>query len=125
MKSIKHKAITITVLPFKESGAKCGDEYWKASTLYDAARIQKCRVYRLPIEHLDLSTAPFNGGRIYDYVYHAKRILNTDLNIPVIVGPLGGILDGWHRVGKALLEGKTFVKAMRLKEMPHTDKEDN
>ncbi len=34
-----------------------------------------------------------------------KRVLNTDLNYPIILNEEGFIMDGWHRVTKALLEG--------------------
>lgn len=36
---------------------------------------------------------------------HMKRVLNTDLNYPIILNEEGFIMDGWHRVTKALLEG--------------------
>lgn len=30
-------------------------------------------------------------------------------------------MDGMHRIAKALLEGKTSIRAMRLRELPEPD----
>ena len=56
-----------------------------------------------------------------DLAYHAKRVVEADLQHPVILGPCGGIIDGFHRVVKALVFGQKFVYAVRLEEMPEPD----
>jgi hypothetical protein len=52
---------------------------------------------------------------------HAKLIEETDLSYPIIIDPDGRVMDGMHRVCKALVEGRTSVKAVRLKAMPDPD----
>ena len=50
-----------------------------------------------------------------------KRVLNTDLNYPIILNEEGFIMDGWHRVTKALLEGRETIKAVRFEKTPPPD----
>ncbi len=52
---------------------------------------------------------------------HCRRIMDADLRYPVIVGPNGDILDGVHRIGKAMLRGDTVVRAVKIKELPPPD----
>jgi hypothetical protein len=54
-------------------------------------------------------------------VAHCKRILDADLGYPVILGPKGEVLDGVHRIAKAMLAGATTVRAVRLPAMPKED----
>lgn len=41
--------------------------------------------------------------------------------LPIILDDLGYITDGWHRVAKAILEGKETIKAVRIQNMPAPD----
>jgi hypothetical protein len=91
---------------------------WQAKDLYAQAKEEKAKPYRLPLKHIDLSVVRHPGERILDQAHHCMRTMNTDPDIPVLVGPAGGIMDGWHRVIRALLEGRTYVMALRLKELP-------
>ena len=54
-------------------------------------------------------------------VEHAKLIAETDLSYPIILDPEGRVMDGMHRVCKALIEGRTSVKAVRLEVLPEPD----
>jgi hypothetical protein len=52
---------------------------------------------------------------------HAKRIMNADLNYPIILAPDGSVLDGMHRAAKAWLEGASEIMAVQLCELPLPD----
>lgn len=54
-------------------------------------------------------------------IEHCQRILAADLSYPVMLTPDGSILDGVHRIAKALMNGQTTVKAVRIREMPPPD----
>jgi hypothetical protein len=54
-------------------------------------------------------------------IEHCKRMIDADLSYPVILGPNGEVLDGVHRIGKAMLAGETKVRAVRLAQMPEED----
>lgn len=54
-------------------------------------------------------------------VDHFKLIQETDLRYPIIICPEGSVMDGMHRVCKALLEGRKNIKAYKLDSMPEPD----
>jgi hypothetical protein len=52
---------------------------------------------------------------------HAKLIAETDLAYPIILDPEGRVMDGMHRVCKALLEGQSGIRAVKLPTLPDPD----
>ncbi len=52
---------------------------------------------------------------------HAKLIEEADLSYPVILDPDGRLMDGMHRVCKALNLGMESIMAYKLPEMPEPD----
>jgi len=52
---------------------------------------------------------------------HAKLINETNLDHPIIIDPEGRVMDGMHRVCKALIAGSRTIKAVRLLAMPEPD----
>lgn len=54
-------------------------------------------------------------------VEHARLINEADLSHPIIIDPQGGVMDGMHRVGKALLIGQLTIPAKRLPKLPEPD----
>jgi len=57
-------------------------------------------------------------------VDHARLMLSADLSFPVILGPDGRVMDGMHRIARAMLEGKTEVSAVRFAVLPEPDYRD-
>lgn len=51
-------------------------------------------------------------------VGHMKSVIKADLKYPIILDEDGELLDGRHRLMKALLEGKETIKAVRFVENP-------
>lgn len=47
---------------------------------------------------------------------HAKLIQQTDLSYPILLCSEGRVMDGMHRVCKALMNGDSHIKAVRF---PH------
>ena len=56
-----------------------------------------------------------------DIVQHAKQIFEADLSYPIILCPEGRVMDGMHRVCKALLAGHQSISAVRLLELNKPD----
>lgn len=52
---------------------------------------------------------------------HTALILAADLKYPIILCTQGRLMDGMHRVAKAYLEGRAFIKAVRLSPTPEPD----
>jgi hypothetical protein len=104
---------------FEESGYSTNDEdYWSARSLYAQAELEEAKPYPFPLKHFDFSSSVWpNVERLTDMAYHFRRALKADLSIPIIVGPLGNVLDGYHRILKAVVMEEK-VMAYRLKELP-------
>jgi len=55
---------------------------------------------------------------IFDFLTHVRRINKSDFEFPVIVSAEGWILDGWHRLLKAILNDIRYIKAVRFQVNP-------
>jgi hypothetical protein len=50
------------------------------------------------------------------------RIIDAvDLSFPIILGADGRVMDGMHRVAKALLQGRSEIEAVRFQVDPEPD----
>ena len=49
---------------------------------------------------------------------HARDIFDADLSYPIILSPGGEVLDGWHRICKAFVQGIEDLDAVQLTTMP-------
>lgn len=49
---------------------------------------------------------------------HARDIYECDLTYPIILSPSGEVLDGWHRICRAFLQGLEELDAVQLTTMP-------
>ena len=52
---------------------------------------------------------------------HARLIQEADLTYPIILAADGRVMDGMHRVGKALLRGEVDIAAVRFEVTPAPD----
>ena len=52
---------------------------------------------------------------------HARLINEADLDYPVILSSDGRIMDGMHRVLKALMQGESHIRAVRFLTDPEPD----
>ena len=57
-------------------------------------------------------------------VEHMRLIEKSDLIYPIILSSDGRVMDGMHRVGKALLEGRKSIEAVQFSQDPEPDYED-
>jgi hypothetical protein len=52
---------------------------------------------------------------------HCRRIMDADLTRPIIFDADGSLMDGGHRIARALLEGKDSLPAVRFRTSPEPD----
>lgn len=72
-------------------------------------------VFDVPLAFLPLRDHEFDMGRgLVSFAQHMKHVLDADLSYPIIFDEFGCILDGRHRIVKALLEGRTTIKGVRV-----------
>ena len=56
-----------------------------------------------------------------DVAEHARLINDCDLTHPIILSSDGRVMDGMHRVLKALMQGERHVRAVRFTSDPEPD----
>ncbi|MDQ1551768.1 MAG: hypothetical protein QOD50_1190 [Actinomycetota bacterium] len=57
-------------------------------------------------------------------VEHIRLIEEVDVKYAIILGPDGQVMDGMHRVARAMLEGRTTIRAVRFELLPEPDYRD-
>jgi hypothetical protein len=98
-----------------EQDARCGNHIWSVSRLI--ALSQHLPIMEVKLDHMSV-WYKYETMPLRDMVMHMKAVLNADLSCPIILDEDGEILDGRHRVMKALLEGKETILAVRFDENP-------
>lgn len=101
--------------------------FWPGDNGFDAWDVDRLiEVSRgLPIETVavdsiaEIDTAYWFDGSVEvptvrKVVEHAKLILEVDLSYPVILGHDGRVMDGMHRIARALMDGRAEVYAVRF-----------
>lgn len=84
------------------------DGEWRVSDMIDA--VKDCPVKEMDLTTLDLSSLKFSNDDVYEFGQHMRHVLEADLRHPVIMDHKGCVLDGRHRIVKALMLGKTTIK---------------
>ncbi len=80
---------------------------------------------QLPVEQVavasvgELDTNYWSDGTgtsrtVRQIVEHARLILDVDVEYPVIISWEGLVMDGMHRIARAVLEGRTHVPARQF-----------
>ena len=98
-----------------------GNNRWKAHTLFEAAK--GLEQFEVPVAALPVNRMCWSNGaktplRLAEEM---TRTLAADLDHPIILGDDGVILDGMHRLAKALYEGRSTILAVRLEKNPEPD----
>ena len=86
----------------------------------------------LPVEEVplaeisELDEAYWNVGdptplTIREIADHIRLIDEVNLDIPIILAPNGRVMDGMHRIVRALLNGSATIQAVRFTEQPLPD----
>lgn len=112
-------------MKFEESEFHRGKNVWAAETLYLFAKAKEYPVQDLPLWAIDLSDEPFNARDLNSFIFQCRRVQDCSLEYPIILDNYGQIADGYHRLCKAILEGRETIKAIRLEEMPAPDRIEN
>lgn len=115
---MKVKDILLPGDPEKEK-ATIGDEWWWTKNLIEAS--EDLEVFDLDLMSVDLGVMPWRCDSILYFVGHLVDVRKCDLKYPVILSPSGWVMNGWHRIVKAIMQGKDTVPAVRFIDMPDPD----
>ena len=95
--------------------AKLGKNLWSVSRLFELSR--QLPVMTIPLNHLNVYYT-YEKLTLRELVMHMKAVQDADLKQPVILDEDGELMDGRHRLMKAMLIGKETIKAVRFDENP-------
>lgn len=74
-------------------------------------------VMEIPLNHLNVYNT-YEKLTLREMVMHMKAVNGSDLSFPIILDEDGEIMDGRHRIMKAMLTGKKTIKAVRFDKNP-------
>jgi hypothetical protein len=107
--------------------------FWPGATGLDAWDVDRLIVLseELPIADVDVSAIDevdtvywfdeVQRPTVRNVVLHLQLIERVDPTHPIILGPDGRIMDGMHRIARAMLEGRTTIRAVRFEQLPEPD----
>jgi hypothetical protein len=95
------------------------EKVWKVSRLIILSH--DLEVMEIPLKHLNIFNLYPILKSTMDFVNNVKRVNEADLDCPIILDEEGYIMDGRHRLAKALLLEKETIKAVRFEETPSWD----
>lgn len=104
-----------------------GTDAWDVDRLVELAR-------DLPVDDVPLADLPeidsvywFDCSQpptVRQVMEHFRLVQEVDPKYPIILGPDNRVMDGMHRVARALLEGRATISAVRLPKLPDPDYRD-
>ena len=98
-------------ISFEEQVFISGNKEWSVIRLVELSK--DLPVMEIPLVHLSVGYN-YNGLFLRDMVMHIKAVLNADLSYPIILDEDGDLMDGRHRVMKAILNKQETIKAVRF-----------
>ena len=104
--------------PFCKPGEQMielGRNKWNVGRLFLLSKDLK--VMTIPLDHLNIFYK-YEDLTLRELVGHMKSVNDSDLSFPIILDEDGEIMDGRHRVMKAILTGKKTIKAVRFDKNP-------
>lgn len=106
----------------KEQECSLGKHRWCVARLFELAR--ELPVMDVPLNHLNVYYT-YSKLTLREMVMHMKAVQKADLSFPIILDEDGELMDGRHRIMRAMLEGRDTIKAVRFDENPSPDKVDS
>ena len=94
-------------------------EFWYQQTLYHW--VKDLEPFDLPLAGIPIGYNPWELESMADIAWHFGRISEVSFDYPIILDENGAVIDGHHRIVKALMEGRETIKAVRIMEMPIVD----
>jgi len=95
---------------------------WRCERLWElAAELEPFELALDEIAGLDQNCWFDEPPTLREVAQHAARIESADLDYPIILNADGSLMDGGHRVCRALLLGQDRIRAVRFERMPPPD----
>lgn len=99
----------------QEQMSRLGKNSWSVPRLIELSK--GLPVMDVCLDHLNVYYT-YEKLTLREMVMHIQAVNDADLKCPIILDEDGDIMDGRHRVMKALLLGRKTIKAVRFDENP-------
>jgi hypothetical protein len=99
----------------KEQRSHIGNHSWSVPRLFELSK--DLPIMEVPLDHLYVWHS-YESLSLRDMVMHMQAVFDADLSHPIILDEDGVIMDGRHRVMKALLTEQKTIKVVRFDENP-------
>lgn len=108
-----------TWIPPKDQMCNLGRHCWSVPRLFELVR--DLPVMEVPLNHLSLYYT-YEKLTLREMVMHMRAVQDADLDKPIILDEDGELMDGRHRLMKAMLTGAETIKVVRFDENPSPDR---
>lgn len=102
--------------------SQLGQHHWSVARLIELSR--DLPIIEIPLDHLRVSYS-YENLTLRDFIMHMNAVTLADLNFPIILDEEGDLMDGRHRLMKAMFLGEKTIKAVRFQENPKPCKIDD
>ncbi len=102
-------------VPYNEQMSQLGKNSWSVARLIHLSK--DFIVMTVPLVHLNIYHK-YEEMTLRQLVGHIQAVNEADLNCPIILDEDGEIMDGRHRIMKAILMGQESIKAVRFEKNP-------
>ena len=109
-------------IPVKNQVSQLGHHKWSVARLFELSK--DLAVMEIPLDHLNVYNT-YEKLTLRDMVMHMKAVNESNMDCPIILDEDGEIMDGRHRIMKAMLLGLPTIKAVRFDENPNPCSVDN
>lgn len=99
----------------QEQMCTLGNHSWSVSRLFELSR--DLPVMEIPLDHLNVYYI-YKKLTLRDMVTHFQAVRDSDLSKPIILDEDGELMDGRHRLMKAMLTNLETIKAVRFDKNP-------
>lgn len=99
----------------KDQMCSLGVNSWSVPRLFELSKSFK--VMDVPLDHLNVYYT-YSNLTLRDMVMHMNAVNSADLTKPIILDENGELMDGRHRLMKAMMLKKKTVKVVRFKKNP-------
>ena len=108
----------IKIEPFCDYNVqKCslGRHKWSIPRLVELSK--DLEVFEIPLRHLNIYQS-YDKMTLRELVGHIMSVQAANLDYPIILDEDGDLMDGRHRIMRAILEGREAIKAVRFESNP-------
>ena len=95
--------------------ARLGRHHWSVPRLFELSR--NLPVMDVVIDHMSTYFV-YDKLTLRELIGHMKAVEAADLSFPIILDEDGDLMDGRHRLMKAIMQGNVTIKAVRFEENP-------